>query len=247
MDRLAIQVLGPELAPPLLMLPGQANSHRWWDGLREPFAERYRTITFDYRGTGETVSPDGNWTTTSFAEDAVSVLDEVGVEAAAVYGASMGGRVAQMLAIHHPRRVCALVLACTTPGGRHAVERGPDVRRMLAEPDRERRRANLLELFYTDGRTTSNLLGAPGLTPQAARRHLRVSAGHDAWAGLPSIAVPTLVLHGTEDRMAPVENARLLAHRIPRARLSLTVGGRHGFFDEFAPQVTPEVLDFLAR
>jgi pimeloyl-ACP methyl ester carboxylesterase len=55
------------------------------------------------------------------------------------------------------------------------------------------------------------------------------------------------VLHGDQDRMAPVENARLLAHRIPDARLRLTVGGRHGFFDEFAAQVTPEVLAFLER
>ena len=68
-----------------------------------------------------------------------------------------------------------------------------------------------------------------------------------AWDGLPQIAVPTLVLHGDEDRMAPVENARLLADRIPGARVRLTPGGRHGFFDEFAGTVTPAVLDFLAQ
>ena len=246
MQRLAIQVLGPDLAPPLLLLPGQANSHHWWDGLREPFAERFRTITFDYRGTGETSAPDGDWTTATFADDAVAVLDEVGVARAAVYGTSMGGRIAQRLAIDHPSRVSALVLACTTPGGPHAVERGPDVRRMLAEPDRERRRANLLELFYTDGRRTSNLLGDPGLTPQAARRHLRVSGRHDAWDGLPAIQAPTLVLHGSEDRMAPVENAALLAARIPGAQVSITDGGRHGFFDEFSQAVSRDVLEFLS-
>ncbi|MBE2315662.1 alpha/beta fold hydrolase [Solirubrobacter sp. CPCC 204708] len=245
MPKFSIQVRGSDDAPPLLLLPGQANSHRWWDGLREPFAERLRTITFDYRGTGETEASDGEWTTATFAEDAAAVLDEVGVARTAVYGTSMGGRIAQRLAIDQPGRVSALVLACTTPGGRHAIERSQEVRRMLAEPDRERRRANLLELFYTDGRRESNLLGDPGLTPQAARRHLRVSASHDAWDGLPGITVPTLVLHGSEDRMAPVENARLLAHRIPAARLSITAGGRHGFFDEFAEAVTPEVVAFL--
>ena len=125
MGDLAIQVLGNELAPALLLLPGQANSHRWWDGLREPFADRYRTITFDYRGTGDSPSSPGPWSTASFADDAAAVLDELGVERAAVYGTSMGGRVAQMLAINHPERVRALVLACTTPGGEHAIERGP--------------------------------------------------------------------------------------------------------------------------
>jgi 3-oxoadipate enol-lactonase len=175
------------------------------------------------------------------------VLDRVGVERAAVYGTSMGGRIAQRLALNHPGRVRALALACTTPGGPHAVERGQDVRRMLAQPDRAKRRAALLELFYTPAwRGESNLLGDPSMTAAAQRRHLRVSAGHDAWDGLPQIAVPTLVLHGTDDRMAPVENARLLADRIPHARLSLTVGGRHGFFDEFAASVTPEVMAFLA-
>lgn len=243
--KLAIQVLGPDGAPPLLLLPGQANSHRWWDGLRDAFAVRYRTVTFDYRGTGATRAPVEDWTTATFAGDAAAVLDEVGVARAAVYGTSMGGRIAQRLAIDHPDRVSALVLACTTPGGSHAVERGQDVRRLLAEPDREKRRAALLELFYTDGRTTSNLLGDPGLTREAARAHLRVSGRHDASDGLPEIAVPTLVLHGSDDRMAPVENARLLGERIPGARVSITAGGRHGFFDEFASTVTPEILAFL--
>jgi pimeloyl-ACP methyl ester carboxylesterase len=243
---IAIQVLGNELAPALLLLPGQANSHRWWDGLREPFADRYRTITFDYRGTGGSEASDGEWSTASFADDAAAVLDELGVERAAVYGTSMGGRVAQMLAINHPERVSALVLACTTPGGKHAIERGQDVRRLLAEPDRSKRRAALLELMYTPAWSgESNLLGDPTMTADASRRHLRVSAGHDAWDGLPRIAVPTLVLHGSDDRMAPVENATLIADRIPGARVRITSGGRHGFFDEFAESVSREVLAFL--
>jgi pimeloyl-ACP methyl ester carboxylesterase len=94
-------------------------------------------------------------------------------------------------------------------------------------------------------RGTSNLLGDPNLTPDAARRHLRVSAGHDAYDALPRIEVPTLVLHGSDDRMAPVENARLIADRIAGARVSITPGGRHGFFDEFAERVNRDVLGFL--
>lgn len=243
--KLAIQVHRPDGAPPVLLLQGQANSHRWWDGLREPLAVHFQTVTFDYRGTGATEAPVEDWTTATFAGDAVAVLDELGVERAAVYGTSMGGRIAQRLVIDHPGRVSALVLACTTPGGTHAIERGPDVLRLLAEADRAKRRASLLELFYTDGRRESNLLGDPGMTREAQRRHLRVSGRHDAWDGLPEIDVPTLILHGSDDRMAPVENAQLLGDRIPGARVCVTTGGRHGFFDEFASTVTPAVVGFL--
>lgn len=253
---LAVQVGGPDDAPVLLLLPGQANSHRWWDGLRERFEGRFRTVTFDYRGTGATVSgeddlpgPRRGWTTASFAADARCVLDALGCERALVHGTSMGGRVAQMLALDSPERVERMVLACTSPGGPHAVERSQDVRRALAQPDPEARRRATFELFYTPawpGRPEeSNLLGDPTMTPDAARAHLRVSARHDAWDGLPRITTPTLVLHGTEDLMTPAVNAELLAARLPHATLRLHPRARHGFFEELADEVTAEVVDFL--
>ena len=90
---LAVQRLGE--GPALLMLPGQSNSHRWWNGLREHFADRFTTVTFDYRGTGTThaeVSRESirDWSTRSFADDARHVLSGLGIERAHVYGASMG-------------------------------------------------------------------------------------------------------------------------------------------------------------
>jgi 3-oxoadipate enol-lactonase len=246
--RLAYQLQGPEDAPPLLLLQGQANSHSWWDGLREPFGGRHRTITFDYRGTGETEAAPGEWTTASFAADAVAVLDHLRYERVHVYRTSMDGRIAQWLAIDHPERLSRLVLACTTPGGPHAVERGQDVRRVLAQADPHARRAALIDLMYTPAwphGERSTLLGDPTMTPDAQRRHLRVSARHDAYDRLPQIAAPTLVLHGSDDRMAPAENAHLIADRIPGARLTITPGGRHGFFDEFAETVNRDVAAFL--
>ena len=246
--RLAYQVDGPPDAPALLLLQGQANSHRWWDPLRAAFATTFRTVTFDYRGTGDTVAEPEAWTTRSFAEDAAAVLDHLGVARAHVYGTSMGGRIAQWLAIDDPARVDRLVLACTTPGGPHALERDQDVRRALAQPDADARRAALLDLMYTPARPRSlpsTLLGDPTMTAAAQRLHRTASARHDAFDALPRIAAPTLVLHGSEDRMAPVENAHLLARRITGARLVVTDGGRHGFFDEFAGAVSAGVLTFL--
>lgn len=253
---LRVQESGLLTGPALLLLPGQNNSHAWWNGLRDAFGPTHRTITFDYRGTGESAVDDEalaaepDWSTASFAVDAVAVLDALRVRRADVYGASMGGRVAQQLAGHHLHRVRRLVLACSSPGGRLSTERGNDVRRLLASPDSRERSAAVLALFYTDDWPRdrgTNLLGDPTMTPAASARHLKVSNDHDASGLLGRITCPTLVLHGTDDAMVPTVNGRVLANRIPRARLELTPRGRHGFFDEFAADVTPRVQAFLAQ
>ncbi len=244
---LGVHSSGREDGPPLLLLAGQANSHHWWDGLREDFEETHWVLTVDQRGTGASRGPVGSWTTELFAEDAAAALSGLGVTRASVYGTSMGGRVAQVLAARHPSLVDRLVLACTSPGGRHAQERSREVRRSLMDANQERRRAALYQLFYTDAWWTreSNLLGDPTMTAPEALAHLRASNTHDAWDLLPQIIAPTLVLHGTDDQMAPVSNAAVLADRIPHARLHLVDGGRHGFFEEFRDQIVPRIHDLL--
>lgn len=246
---LAVQVAGPEDGPVLLLLAGQANNHHWWDGVRAGFEDRWRTVSLDQRGTGDSRGPVTEWSTRTFAADAAAVLEHLGTGPAAVYGTSMGGRVAQVLAAEHPHSVGRLVLACTSPGGPHALERDTDVRRRLSDPDPAKRRASLRELFYSDAWAhrpeESRLFGDRHMNAEETRAHLRVSSKHDAWDLLPRIEAPTLVLHGTEDRMVPTANAPLLAKRIPGAELGLHEGGRHGFFEEFATQVTPLVRRFL--
>lgn len=246
---LGVQVSGRDDAPTLLLLQGQANSHRWWTELRDGFDDRFRVVSFDQRGTGDSHGGLGDWSTSLFAADAAAVLQALDSGPASVYGTSMGGRVAQMLAIEHPHVVDRLVLACTSPGGVHAHERSNDVRRALAHLDAATRRRTLRDLFYTDAwphrPEDSHLFGDRTMTPQEARAHLKVSADHDAWARLPEITAPTLVLHGTDDRMVPTANAPLIADRVPGSVLELHEGGRHGFFEEFADTVTPLVLDFL--
>ena len=260
--RLAIQVTGSRTAPALLLLPGQANSHVWWDRLRGELAHDWMAITFDYRGTGATeLSPEAYatdapaWSTTLFAEDAAAVLAAVGRTRADVYATSMGGRVAQELAIARPDLVGRLVLACTSPGGKPASERTSAVRRGLAAPDPDVRLRTMIDLFYSpawvaayggyDG-VPRDLLGDPSMTAEARRRHLAVSAGHDAADRLAGITAPTLVLHGTDDEMTPAVNARTIADLVPGAELELFPGGRHGFFDELSGDVTPRVARFLS-
>lgn len=245
---IAVQESGSPDAPPLLLLAGQANSHAWWDGLRSSFDDAFRVLTLDWRGTGGSRGEVGPWSTASFAADVAAVVDAVVAGPVTVYGTSMGGRVAQVLAARRPDLVARLVLACTSPGGPHALERGADVRRSLADPDPGRRRAALRALFFTpahpDTPEDDRLLGDPSMSAAERRAHLRASDGHDAWDLLPHVGAPTLVLHGEDDRMTPAGNAHLLAARIPDAEVAV-LPGRHGFFVEHAGRVTPVVRDFL--
>jgi len=181
----------------------------------------------------------------------VTLLDQLGIETLDVYGTSMGGRVAQWLAVDHPDRVRRLVLGCTTPGGPRAVERNQDVRRRLAVADPVAAREAVTDLMYTPGWRSTHpgpyaTLGDPAISPLSARRHLRASARHDAYDVLPRIAAPTLVLHGTDDEFVPVVNARLIAERIPDATLRLFESARHAYFEECRPEASQVVLEFLA-
>jgi 3-oxoadipate enol-lactonase len=246
--RIAYQTSGA--GAPLLLLSGQASSHTWWTRVRADFDAYRHVITLDYRGTGDSDAPEGLYSTPGFAEDAIAVLDHLGIERADVYGTSMGGRVAQWIAVRHPHRVRRLVLGCTSPGGAHAVERSAAVRRALANPDPTAARRTLLDLMYTPEWIAQNqgpyrTLGDPTMPPHARHQHLLASYGHDAWDVLPRISAPTLVLHGDQDELNPTANAPLLADRIPRARLHLIAGARHAYFEERSDVTGTVVREFL--
>lgn len=234
----------------LVLLAGQSNNHHWWDLPRPDFDAAYRTVVFDHRGTGRSDKPETGYETREFASDVVAVLDDLGVARAHVYGTSMGGRVAQWLAADHPDRVRKLVLGCTSPG-RHGVERGPEIRRALAQRDRAAAHRTLVDLMYTAAYQRANpgpyaTTGDPGMPAHALRGHFMASKNHDCWAALPTITAPTLVVHGGDDVFNPVANAALLAERIPNARAHVIPGARHAYFEEFRAVAGPLVLDFLA-
>ncbi|WP_338703121.1 alpha/beta fold hydrolase [Streptomyces sp. Q6] len=234
---------------PLVLLAGQSNNHRWWEAVRERFEAAFTTVVMDWRGTGASDAPDTDtYSTPNFARDVVAVLDHAGIARAHVYGTSMGGRVAQWLAADHAERVDRLVLGCTSPGAPHGIERGPAVRKALADPATVH--ATLLDLMYTPAYVAAHpgpfhTLGDPAMPAHARRRHLRASARHDAWDALPRIIAPTLVVHGSDDDFNPTANAPLIADRVPGARLQIVPGGRHAYFEECADRATPPVVDFL--
>lgn len=248
--RLFYEVTGK--GDPLLLIAGRNSDHHLWDVIRGAFAKRYRVIVYDARGVGQSDAPrEPPYTTPMFAQDAVGLLDALEIPRAHVYGVSMGGRVGQWLGIDYPERIGALALACTTPGDAHGVKRSPEADAAFTGGDTSRigkylyaRRTSMFNPFFLWSMRDS--IQHP-LPDYVQKLHEAASEGHDAWARLPEIKAPTLVLHGTDDGITPVANAKILAERIPNAELQLIEGGRHMFFLEFQKQVNKLVLEFLGR
>ena len=238
--------------PALLLLAGQCCDHREWERVAQDFARDFQVITWDCRGTGQSDQPAAPaYSTRGFAADAIAVLDDLAVERAHVYGVSMGGRVAQWLAVDYAHRLGALVLGATTPGNAHGVRRSAAMDKALRSTDV----AALLETSFTPAWIAANrplaeeiaVMWAAPLPAHARRLHYQASEGHDAWDALPGISKPVLVIHGSDDEVNLPENARLLAQRIPGAELCILPGARHGYFEEMREASFAVVRDFLLR
>ena len=197
--------------PPLLLLSPYAVPATSLVGLQNELAERFRVISFDYPGSGrarlpfDVVTP-GPLTIPSFAESAVRLLDHLGVESATVVGISMGGFVAQELALLYPERVDGLVLASSSAGGPHA-SRGNFTDIKLS---------HLMGSSFEDGNTPFAGITLCGAFLQAA-----AASVHDTSRRLQYIQADTLVLHGQRDRIVPPENALQLAEGIPSSQLHI--------------------------
>lgn len=228
----------------------------WWRTV-PVLAESFRVISFDNRGVGRSGRPRGPYSAAAMADDAVAVLDAAGEERAHVYGLSLGGMIAQEVALRHPSRVRSLVLGSTTPGGEAAVPADDATlaffRRRAEMPAEEgvwasvpynyaaRTRRDRAERI---GQDVIERLRFP-IEREPYEAQLAAALGHDAGGRLAAIEAPTLVVHGREDVMVPRENARVLARAVPGARLELIDDAAHLYFTD-APHADPMVARFLA-
>lgn len=234
---------------PLLLIHGLGYARWGWEPVLEGLARSFDVILFDNRGIGESDAPPGPYTAAALAADALQVLDEAGVERSHVLGTSLGGMVAQELALSHPERVDRLVLACTTPGGPESfpmpeqtvtlMQSGATLRQFVEnalapEPDEE-----IVDRILRHREATAQPLEA--WTAQAA-----AGAGFDALDRVAGIAAPTLILHGTADAVVDSRNTALLALRIPDARVELFPDGGHLFFWEQPERFVEVVTGFLS-
>jgi pimeloyl-ACP methyl ester carboxylesterase len=238
---------------PLLLIQGLGYGAWGWDPVVPGLAERFRVLSFDNRGSGGSEMPPGPYTAAAMAEDALQVLDEAGVERAHVVGASLGGMIAQELAVAHPERVDRLVLCCTTPGGADAVPM-PDVTvRLFGE-------VASLEPQVALRRFVENALAPDedAVADELFRRRLENPPDPVGWQGqaaagttfagvdLAGVQASTLVLHGIADNVVDSGNAALLAARIPAARVELLDGAGHMLFWERPAEFVRLVSEFLA-
>jgi 3-oxoadipate enol-lactonase len=243
---------------PLLLIQGLSGNHLHWG---EPFLSRlepvFEAIAYDHRGVGRSDPAPAGFTIGDLAEDAVALLDALKVPRAHVMGVSMGGMVAQELALRHPDRVRTLTLGCTYAGGEGSVLTDPAIVQRLAqlflsgrlgEAMKEGYRINVSAQFAADPANIEpfkQIAAELPATLDVMLAQAQAVQGHDTSLRLSEIGMPTLVVHGTNDQMLPVANAHAIAARIPHARLEILDGVGHLFWWE-RPDRAAELVAELA-
>ncbi len=241
---------------PVLLIAGLALPGTSWWRTVPTLARRFRVLTYDHAGVGRSARLRAQFSTASMAADALGILDAAGVSRAHVYGTSLGGLVAQQLATRYPDRVRSLVLGATHPGSARAQPPEREVisflRRRPTLPAREaawafvpynygaRCRRHHLDRIVQD---IARRLEFP-YARAAYRAQLFAGATHDAFLALRRLTVPTLVVHGRDDRVIPAANAELLAGAIPEAELHLLDETGHIYMTE-EPSVDETIASFL--
>jgi pimeloyl-ACP methyl ester carboxylesterase len=261
---LAHQVRGD--GPPLVLLAGTGYAGATWgDDLVDRLAQHFTVVTLDYRGTGRTPGTESDYTTRLFAADAVGLIDELRLGPAHVLGHSMGGRVAQWVAIDAPDRVRSLVLAASGPG-EYRPDREPQYgiplnnAIALIEKGYERTIADQIRsTFFTpefidrSPAVVDSLIAAFWENRPSLRdylKHVIARQGHRTIDLVGEIDQPCLVIVGDRDTHvggtgSHLDQSRYLAYHLPRPVLRIMEGVAHGLFWQDPDQVIAEVVAFL--
>ena len=262
-------------ATPLLLVMGLAYQMiEWDDAFCTLIASRgFRVTRFDNRDCGlswklDSLGPPdvmGLITRTvpepysldDMASDAIGVLDAIGVSAAHIVGASMGGMIAQLIAINHPERVLSLTSMMSTVGGPHVVQAEPAVSAMLIAPPGKTRDERVEQSFSNRrlifgtgmafdaqlARRKAERAVERSYSPEGAVRQLAaIVTAPERTAALGRLTIPTLVIHGDHDPLVPPENGRQTAAALSNPRLIMIPGMGHALPEE----VWPEVVDAIA-
>lgn len=244
---------------PLLLIMGWGGDHTAWALQLPAFSAEFRCIAFDNRGAGQSDQPDVPYSTRMMAEDAVGLMDAVGMERAHIAGVSMGGMIAQEIAINYPERVRTLQLHATLARpdaylvavgrslllARAALTREEFVRTLLPwvlTPRTYGEQPEIVELMAQRLVDSPYPASLTGLTRQA-----EACWAHDTVERLHRIRCPTLITVGEEDIFVPLRFARTLQERIPGAELLVIKGGGHGHLWEQAEVFNEACLVFLRK
>lgn len=239
---------------PLLLIQGLRGTHlSWGKPFKALLEDSFECVAFDNRGAGLSGPPEEPFTTAEMAADAVGLLDALDIERAHVLGISMGGMIAQELALAHPDRILTLTLGCTYCGGEGSQLTDPaDSTPMLeamASGDPERIFRAAWELNASPGFRAEEsryaafheMASALPVAQETTQLQLQAIFGHDTSARLGEVALPTLVIHGSEDKVLPVPNGHQVASLIPGSRLEIYEGCGHLFWWE-QPERSAELI-----
>lgn len=246
---------------PLILIQGYGGGHEGWFFQTRAFKKHYQVITFDNRGIGKTDKSPTPYTIRTMADDTIGLMDHLGIDSAHVLGMSLGGMVAQEVAIGYRDRVKKLVLACTSPGQGEISDVHPEMLRAIGvkegstEPDLKS--VDFYELMSTIVSLAFNkrlyrMLLVPlskfymkRVGVEGCIQQMEAVVGHSTVDRLHLIEAPTLVMTGTEDKIVSPRSSEEIASRIPNARLVKIEDGSHAFHMEMRGRFNKEVLDFL--
>jgi len=250
---------------PLVLISGYSASSESWDVLvpkvRE-LSKHYKVVTLDNRGTGRSSAPEGDYSIKTMGDDVAGLLDSLRISKAHILGQSMGGMIAQELAINHPKKVNGLILVSTTPRGfaydvipaqREAHEK---LRWMFAPPPDMPPEALLEEIMklcyykeFFDKNKVSMMTFMPKYPTSLStlQKHYDAIVKFDTYNRLKTISSRTLVIHGEDDRLVMPESARMLAKQIPNAELKIFKQAGHAVLQEKWQETKPAILDFLKK
>lgn len=243
--------------PPILLLCGLGWGAWSWYRQRPVLAREFRVIALENRGVGESDAPPGPCTIEQMADDARALLDHLDIARASIVGVSMGGFIAQEIALQHPSRVVALVLCNTAFGGPRALAPSREVITALKREAAEGWSASAIRARMGLRLSREFIEANPALVDELVEQRRACGTAPHAWAAqleaalsfasetrLPRLNAPTLVLTGDQDAIVPSENSHALARRIAGARLAVLPGG-HFCFLESAEAFNDQVLRFL--
>lgn len=239
---------------PLLLIQGMSGTHlSWGKPFKAALEEGFDVVAFDNRGIGLTGPVDGPFTIAEMAADTAGLLDGLGWESAHVVGISMGGMIAQELALTDPGRLRSLTLGCTYCGG-PGSQLMPEENLMklvagMQSGDRDKAiragyEVNLSPAFRADEDRYAafhEMATAGGAAKATIELQAQAIFGHDTSGRLGEISTPTLIIHGTEDGVLPFPNGELIASLMPTARFEVLEGVGHMFWWE-QPQRSAELI-----
>ncbi len=250
--------------PALVLVTGVGYSQWFWSKLVPELTQRLLVVTFDNRGAGESDKPAGPYTVPMMADDTEGLLDALNLKGACIMGHSLGGFIAQELAITRPDLVSRLILASTNYGGQRVIPITPEAMKVLTDrsgdpielvkrgiriacaPDFEERHPEVVQELV-NYRLTNPVPPAQYAAQVAAGAGMSVFSDETVDERMSKLTMPVLILFGEHDNVVPPGNAELMRDKIAGAQVKIIPGGGHMFPIECPVATAQAILQFMGN